>query len=215
MENCFKEKQLKEEKIRCKKESMCKIVLLVLLSTIVFSFTACNSEKQNIANDDNVAFEEEEEFDEKVRVLEKAKEMYEKVNIGDKKSEVISKLGSPNDTFGSFLTWNDSNENPLIEVTITNDKVSSKAMKIYSSKYNNVKLGEELGTTIDDLTLVVDKIKDEMTLEEVKKILGDVMFESGMTEYNYKEYTWYDKQEKYVEISFNDEGKVIFVTSSY
>ena len=104
---------------------------------------------------------------------------------------------------------------PLIDVTIEDGKVFNKGISIYSSSVNGIAIGKELGTTIDDLKSEKSKLKEGMTLQEVNQVLGNAGFESNRSENGYFDYTYYDKKEQNIQISFDDDGIVWYVGLVY
>lgn len=155
--------------------------------------------------------------EQKIGLLSQAQAMYNKIDMDDTKAEVIQKLGNPDDTrkydTSEFLTWNlDSNEYvELIEVHLYNGKVSEKNINLRSSEYDGILLGKELGTQLEDLDIAVLKVKEGMTLAEVKTILGNSCFESSKNEFGQTEYRWHDKKELHVDITFDENEKVLYV----
>ncbi|MBO5178839.1 MAG: hypothetical protein J6B87_00615 [Clostridia bacterium] len=150
-------------------------------------------------------------------VLADAQTMYNKIQIGESKESVIQKLGTPaaDDTYSmlEFIEW-DSNiatDMAAIEVILQDGKVVEKSISLYSSKYAGVLLGKETNATIENLENVISNIKEGMTLAEVEKVLGKTGYESSVDDEGIKTYTWCDKMEQTVDISFDEEGKVYYV----
>lgn len=155
-----------------------------------------------------------------VFILEESNRKYAKMKTGMTKSEIIAAVGNPdreNDSyFGGntqFLYWDDDYYSTYSAI-LEDGVVVSVERNINSSSYANIKLSAELGTEIEDLKSIISNVKDDMTLEEVENILGDKYFESERYDDGEVEYTWYDKKENYVIISFED-GKVWYIGSVY
>ena len=137
------------------------------------------------------------------------------MKLGMTQDEIIALMGEPdsNETYGSmtFLNWN--NDEYYIEhsVIVEDGVVTEISRNLSSSSYDNIQLSTELGTEVESLEAIIDNVKEEMTFDEVKAILGDKCFESERTNLGEVTYTWYDKAEKYVEVAFDEEGKVWYV----
>lgn len=142
-------------------------------------------------------------------IFAKAQNMYKQVKMGMKKDEVIAKLGKPTkieDGYGEgfeYLRY-EYNGVDLIEISLCDGLVDEKTIEVYSMSYKDIYVGKELGADIEDLKEVIGKVKEDMTLKEVEKILGNKYFESSSDEYGSATYTWYDKDEKRVRVSFDD-----------
>ena len=143
--------------------------------------------------------------------------MYNKVECGMSKDEVIAKIGKPtkmdeNSYSGAlYMMYEDEAENELLEVVLMDGKVYEKSIELYSSKYSNISLAKELDTEIEDLNSLISKVKEDMTLKEVENILGKKYFQKWADEYGYTSYTWYDKKDNRVTISFDDDEKAYYV----
>lgn len=160
-------------------------------------------------------YDSDVEFTGDVKVLDELVGMYEKVEIGMTREDLIKTLGEydTKDSYSDyeFLGWRSSADDYMeISIMIEDGKVCDKELDAYSSSYDNISLSKELGTTLEDLDGKMSKVKEGMTMSEVEAILGDAYFESERDDYGYVGYTWYDVDENYVEISF-DEGKVDYV----
>ncbi len=151
-----------------------------------------------------------------VEVLSDLQDKYNKVKIGMTESELTAVLGKEDsrETYGdwSFLEWNNDSDTGSIVVSIGEEKVDSKEISVYSSSYDNVMLSKELNSTLEDLPTKITSIKEGMTLDEVKAILGNASFESEVDDYGATEITWYDTAENYVSITFED-NKVDYIGS--
>ncbi len=162
-------------------------------------------------------YDSDVEFTGDVKVLSELSAIYEKVEIGMTREALIKALGEPDskDTYSGyeFLGWRSSADDYMeVSIMIEDGKVCDKELDAYSSSYDDISLSKELGSTLEDLEGKMSKVKEGMSLSEVEKILGDAYFESERDDYGYVGYTWYDIDENYVEISFED-GKVDYVGS--
>lgn len=155
--------------------------------------------------------------EQKTGLLQEAQIMYNKINMNDTKAQLIQKLGEPDDisvySTSEYLVWDLKSQPDIeaIEVHIFDGEISSKEIMIYSSEYDGILLGKELGAQVEDLETAILKVKEGMTLTEVKAILGNSCFESEKNSYGDTDYTWYDKQEQSVSISFDKNGKVWYI----
>jgi hypothetical protein len=177
-----------------------------------------NSEEDYTSDWDSYSDSEEEPFaieGPQVFILEESNDLYNKMEIGMSKSQIIAIMGEPDNsnTYDKteYMYWDDEHLNSY-SVTIEDDKVTRKKRDLYSDSYDSIQLSTELGTEIEDLNLIVSQVEDDMTLKEVEGILGDKYFENEIYDDGEVEYTWYDKQENYVSVSFED-GKVWYVGS--
>lgn len=149
-----------------------------------------------------------------VYVLPDSNKIYESIKIGMTKEEVISLMGTPdyNETFGdlTFLDWEDEHYNRHSAI-IENDLVVEKSRDLTSASYKNIQLSTELGTEIENLEETIKEVAEEMTLKEVENILGDKYFEQERSDLGEVSFRWYDKAENFVDVSFDEEGKVWYI----
>ena len=156
-------------------------------------------------------------FVEYTGVLADAQNMYNKIQIGDSKETVIQKLGTPksDDSYSylEFMEWNSNiaSDVAAVEVIIAEGVVSEKSIVLYSSEYDGVFLGKETNATIANLENVISNVKEGMSLSEVENILGKASYESSIDDDGYIRYTWCDKEEQSVDISFDKNGKVFYI----
>lgn len=162
-------------------------------------------------------YDSDVEFTGDVKVLDELVAMYEKVEIGMTREDLIAALGEfdSKDSYSDyeFLGWSSSADDYMeVSIMIEDGKVCDKELDVYSSSYDDISLSKELGSTLTDLEGKISKVKEGMTMSQVEGILGDAYFESERDDYGYVGYTWYDIDENYVEISFS-EGEVDYVGS--
>lgn len=151
---------------------------------------------------------------EQVYILSESNEIYGKMKLGMTKEEIIALMGEPDydETYGTmtFVDWNDEYYNTH-SVIVENGVVTEISRDLISSSYDNIQLSTELGTELEDLEVAITKVKEDMSLAEVESVLGNKYFESERTNEGEVRYTWYDKAENYVEIPFDENGKVWYV----
>lgn len=150
-------------------------------------------------------------------VLADAQSMYNKISIGDSRADVVAKVGQPTESSvysdSEFLDWNSNLVNDMVAVSvhIYDGKVCEKTIELFSDKYEGVYLGKESNATIEDLNDATKNIKEGMTYQEVENILGKPAFESRKNDSGYLEYTWTDKMEQSVGITFDKNGKLFLI----
>lgn len=151
-----------------------------------------------------------------VYILSDSNEVYSKMKLGMTRDEIIALMGEPDydETFGemTFLDWDDEYYNSH-SVIIEEGVVTEISRDLASASYENIQLSTELGTEIEDLESVLKNVKEGMDLLSVEKVLGNKYFESERNNYGEVTYTWYDKAENYVTISFDENGEVWYVGS--
>lgn len=153
---------------------------------------------------------------ERVKVLEASRDMYNKVNPGMTRAEVVSVIGEPDDSVGNELTeyaswYYENNENIyLISAILEEGIVDAVYNDIYSSMENNIQVSKELETEINDLCRTIERINTNMKRDEVISILGDKYVEVYKDRENCSSFKWYDKRENSIIIGFDDSGKIYY-----
>ena len=150
-----------------------------------------------------------------VFILEESNKLFDQIEYGMTKDEVITLIGeTPIEEIydqTTYLTWEDEYYNSL-DVIIEGGVVVGASRFLFSDAYSNIKLSSELGTELENLNEEVTKIKEGMTLEEVIQILGDKYFQSHKSITNEASYEWFDKDENNVVIDFDENGKVLYIS---
>lgn len=147
--------------------------------------------------------------------LKEAQEIYNKVSLGDSMNDIINVLGQPNkiekdeeDPELVSISYVAPGEEYNVNFCLEDDTVYEKNLYLLPSVKSGVFLSSELGTEIEDISTLVDKIKEEMTLEEVTQILGDKYYESRQDDDSGRWLSWGDKLENEISIAF-DGGVVV------
>ena len=150
-----------------------------------------------------------------VFILEESNKLFDQIEYGMTKDEVITLIGeTPIEEIydqTTYLTWEDEYYNSL-DIIIEGGVVVGASRFLFSDAYSNIKLSSELGTELENLNEEVTKIKEGMTLEEVIQILGDKYFQSHKSITNEASYEWFDKDENNVVIDFDENGKVLYIS---
>ena len=171
--------------------------------------------------------------------LKEAKKIYNTVELGDSKEEIIVLLGEPDDTEehefegeetikmiyslkdiikgknDAFYEEYDELFEYGVVMTLKEGKLVEKSIDLFTDDLLGVFLGKELNTQLSDLNDFVDKLEEGMTFEEVEEILGKTYFEF-YTENNEVEietgFTWYDLKENYLDIYFDENNRVLSIS---
>ncbi len=144
--------------------------------------------------------------------LKNVQETYKEVKQSMSPEELEKKIGKPSsikegEKAISYLYY----DGALI-VDFRNDRVSAKEIAYNSNKKKNIRVGSELETEIEDLNKLIGKISEGMSFKEVEEILGDKYIQTIVDwHYEYRTYTWYDKNENRVDIEFNSNGNVEYI----
>ena len=167
------------------------------------------NEEVKVEEDDfSISIDSNADGSKTLKLFTKAKKMYDSVNIGDSKEKAIDILGEPSDisvsTYDSeleFAYWMEDDID-LVFLMIEKGVVCEKSIEVESEKYEEIFVGKAINTEIEDLTEIVSKVKENMTLKEVKAILGNSGFEKERDDFGSVRYIWYDKKEQNVEVEF-------------
>lgn len=134
--------------------------------------------------------------------LKEAQEIYNKVNLGDKREVVITKAGDPSkiekeDTNSyEWISYNAPSGEYNVIIALENGEVCTKNLYLNTGYFTQVYLSKELDTDIETLDdAMIEKIHDGMTLEEVVKVLGNKYYEYGQDKDQGTIYVWCDKAE--------------------
>lgn len=140
---------------------------------------------------------------------------YKRINPIMTKDEIIRILGEPNEiTSGEketeeYLSWYQDEKIKLITVKVEGIKLYEVVNDIaQDEKYNN-EIYKSLSGDVEDISKIVNQIKNGDTRESVNKVLGDKNIEVLKSNLGYKEYMWYDKNGKSEKIRFDENDKVI------
>ncbi len=146
--------------------------------------------------------------------LKAAQSLYNKIEPDMTRAQIVAAIGEPTktssyiaDTESLRYIADDENDTTLLTVSLSNDKVTTIEISVSSSNYRKIYLSQELNADIDDLNTVVDKVEDDMTIEEVENILGKNYFQSSKSDHGTTRYTWYDKNDSSVTISTRENTK--------
>lgn len=170
--------------------------------------------------------------------LAAAKEIYNTVELGDSKEEIIVLLGEPDDTEehefegeetikmiyslkdiikgknDTFYENYDEYFEYAVIIELKNDEVVEKSIDLYTDDVLGVYLSKELDTKVDKLNDLDDKLEEGMTLEETEEILGKAYFEDSIVNNDGEvetSYTWYDSKENYLSIWFDENSRIISI----
>lgn len=150
-------------------------------------------------------------------VIEGVKEIMDEITLGTPIEEVINMCGAPKEQkihklyTGYVFSILDGNASLRITSETKTGVVAEKSLVIFSRIDRGIKLSSEIGTEIEDLTKVIENVKEGMTLEEVEGFLGNKHLQIFDSKGYIKEYSWFDVLENRVDITFT-EGKVSRIT---
>lgn len=153
----------------------------------------------------------------RLKLVDESREVYNKINFGMSKEDVVKLMGEPDEIFeiiglenyGWYYKGN--KEIFFLSVEFNDDKVSGVYNNIVSSMKNNIQISTELGTEILNLTDVVRDIQIGMSKEEAIKILGDKYLEIAKTSIGYSMVKWYDQNENRVIIEFDKDDNISYI----
>lgn len=139
--------------------------------------------------------------------------MYNKIEEDMTSGEVIKAIGEPenqkeskNGDLVSYLYMGGA-----FIVDMRDGKAASKQIYYSSNNAKNIHTSKEVKTDIEDLTAISSKVQEGMNFKKVVEILGENFVETlDDWYYDYKSYTWYDKNDNQIEIEFTD-GKASYV----
>lgn len=147
-------------------------------------------------------------------ILNDSTAKYESIKLNSTKEDVLALMGKPTyeDSYEDeeFYYWSDEYYNDH-SVKIENGVVVRKGRSISSSSYDGIQLSTEIGTKIPDLEAIADSIKEDMTLSEIKAILGDKYIETERDTEGYYTYEWYDVKENSISVEFNKNNVASYV----
>ena len=156
------------------------------------------------------------DFDSK-GLLKEVVDIYDKVDIGMTRSEIVNILGEPDSDSGygqnegmGFLYYHDMD----VTFTLIEAKCIKKEIRLDSYYDGRFIMADALGSNIKDLNDYLNDIEIDMTLAEVESILGKEYFESCKTE-ELKKYTWYDLNGYRLDISFNSNNEISDISEMY
>lgn len=178
-------------------------ILLLLLLIVVIVYMAIEY-YDSINREGDFKIEDTQMF-----VLQSSNSLYDRIELNMSKEEILTLI---EELPISTLYFADDN-NVGYHISFNDNKSEYISRDIYSSEYENIQLSVELETEIEDLTKVVNKINEDMTLADVESILGDKYIETRKQSDGSYTYEWYDKLENYVSIYFSEDDKVDYVSS--
>lgn len=226
-----------------KKNKLRLVILIILVLVIVLIAVIILSKKTKVIDDDDSQFSEigdnttGHEIDEEplgttkingpgdfqlngeqVFVLEDMKQIYNELPLGTSISKAFELCREPIYKYeGKVLTCYRFllDDGSLVYLSEDNEtgEIVEKVVLIYSSREGNIKLSSELGTEITNLPELAEKIVEGMTFDEVISILGDKYFEIEATNLGLHTYVWLDIYENRIEITFDKDNKVYFMTA--
>lgn len=170
----------------------------------------------NSSDDDGYSDDKFELDVPQVEALPELKEKYGKISIGMKKDELLTALGTPDETKESgnseYLYWYHSTLGEFYYVCaeVSKGLVTGKELEATSASFDGVQISKELGTTLEDLETALDNVKTDMTLKQVVNILGSNYLEIERYESGNYDVVWYDINENHVVLSFDNEGKLYY-----
>lgn len=144
-------------------------------------------------------------------IIENSKLAYTRINPIMTTEEVIKIMGNPSKIEsgddGEILYWIQGENIELISV-------KAKGIKIYNV-YNDVAQSEKYKADLANIWGEDKNINDlkkyintEMSKEEVVNILGENYIEVSKSNLGYTRFRWFDKNENFVEIEFDENGKI-------
>lgn len=184
---------------------MKKAMSIVLSSLLIFTMVGCGSENNNGDTTNNKSTETKSIKENKTKILkeEEGTATYDdfiKVSLGDDYDTVVSKIGEPNSLIEQdnkkTYYWNLAN-GASISLILENEKVVNKSQGLLKSQTANVNLEQ------------YDKLKDNMTIDEVNELIGEGILTSEeiIEDYTKSFYSYINEDNSSVVITYRN-GKL-------